>query len=75
MSRTFVNRWIPLIGLASDESVEVFESRTRGPAIERPHRTRLPRRHFMALAELRRRIAVSRRISAIVVIEFGRREV
>ena len=56
---SLVERRIPLVRLAADESVEVFEAAAaRGPGIERPDRTRLPYRHFMAFAELRRRIAV-----------------
>ena len=55
----FVERWIPLVGLAADESVEVFESTSTGwPCIERAGRTGLPDRDFMTLAELSRRISV-----------------
>ena len=57
--RAFVNGRIPLVGLAADEPVEVFEPAASGrPLVERPHRARLPDRHFVALAELRRRVAI-----------------
>src|SRR6266536_5011840 len=58
-SRAFKERWIPLIRLAADETVEVFEAAaTRGPGVERPGRARFPDRHFMALAKLCRGVAV-----------------
>ena len=54
-----VERRIPLVGLAADEAVEVLEAAAaRGPGVERPDRARLPHRHFVALAELRRVVAV-----------------
>ena len=57
--RALIDRRVPLVGLAADEAVEVLEAPTaRGPRVERPHRARLVHRHLMALAELRRRIAV-----------------
>ena len=53
--RAFVDGRVPLVGLATDEAVEVLEAAAAGrPLIERPHRARFPDRHFMALAELRR---------------------
>ena len=49
-----VERRVPLVRLAADEAVEVFEAAAaRGPGVERPDRARLPHRHFVALAELR----------------------
>ena len=57
--RAFVDRGIPLVGFAADETVEVLEAAAAGrPLIERTHRARLPDRHFVALAELRRRVAI-----------------
>jgi hypothetical protein len=57
--RAFVDRRIPLVGFAAEEAIEVFEpAAARRPLIERPHRARLPHRHFVALAELRRRVAI-----------------
>src|ERR1700729_2549105 len=56
--RALVNRGIPLIGLTGDETIEVFESGARRPSIERPNGACFPYRHFMALAELRRGIAI-----------------
>ena len=54
-----VERRVPLVGLPADEPVEVLEPATRmRPVIERAHRARLPHRHLVALAELRRRVAV-----------------
>src|SRR5271167_1622226 len=51
----FIQRWVPLVGLAANEPVEIFESSSSsGPRIKRPRRTGLPDWHFMALAELRR---------------------
>ena len=57
--RAFVDRRIPLVGLAADEAVEVLESAAAGgPLVEGPQRARLPDRHLVALAELRRRVAI-----------------
>ena len=57
--RALVDRRVVLIRLTTDESVEVLKAATAGrPCIERPHRARLPDRHLVALAELRRRVAV-----------------
>ena len=54
-----VERGIPLMRLAADEAVEVLEAAAaRRPGVERAGRARLPHRHFMALAELRRGVAV-----------------
>ena len=55
----FVQRRVPLVRLAADEAVEVLEAAAaRGPGVERSDRARLPHRHFVALAELRRGVAV-----------------
>ena len=54
----FVESRVVLIGLAADESVEVFETRTRRPLAEWSHRRNLPNRDLVALPELARRIAV-----------------
>ena len=52
-SRAFVERWIPLVGLAADEAVKVLEAAAAaGPGIVRAHGARLPDRYFVALAEL-----------------------
>ena len=56
--RVLVDRRGPLVRLGADEPVEVLEPGPRRPLPERPHRARLPRRHLVALAELRRRVAV-----------------
>ena len=57
--RAFVQRRVPLVRLAADEAVEIFETAAAGrPGVERPDRARLPHRHFVAFAELRRRVAV-----------------
>ena len=54
-----IQRGIPLIGLAADETVEVFEAAAwGGPAVERADRAGLPNRHFMAFPELRGGVAV-----------------
>ena len=54
-----IKRWVPLVGLAADEPVEILESgATRGPSVERPCRAGLPHRHFMAFAELGCGVAV-----------------
>ena len=54
-----VERRVPLVGLAADEAVEILEAATAGrPGIERTCGTRLPHRHFVALAELRGGVAV-----------------
>ena len=49
---------VVLVGLATDESVEVLEPASRRPAVERSHLARLPDRHLVALAELGRAVAV-----------------
>ncbi len=55
----FVQRRVVLVRLAADKPVEVLESpAAAGPCVERTHGAGLPDRHFMALAELRGRIAV-----------------
>ena len=52
---------VPLVVLATDEAVEVLEPPAlRRPRVERPHRRGLPHGHLVALAELRRRVAVQR---------------
>ena len=57
--RAFVQGRVPLVVLAADEAVEVLEPAAAGrPRIERPRRARLPDRHLVALAELRRRVAI-----------------
>ena len=53
--RALVECRIPLVGLAADKAIEVFEATAAGrPGVERPYRARLPHRHLVALAELRR---------------------
>ena len=56
--RVAVDRRRPLVRLAADEAVEVLEPGSGRPLRERAHRARLPHRHLVALAELRRRVAV-----------------
>ena len=54
-----VERRVPLVGLAADESVEVLEAASaRRPGIERSGRARFPDRHFVTLAELRGGVAI-----------------
>jgi hypothetical protein len=48
-----------LVRLAAEEAVEVLEASAAGrPRVEGTHRAGLPDRHLVALAELRRRVAV-----------------
>jgi hypothetical protein len=55
----FVDGRVPLVGLTADEAVEVLETTASGrPLVERSQRTRLPHWHFVALAELRRGVAI-----------------
>ena len=57
--RALVQRGIPLVRLAADEAVEVLEAAAAGrPGVEGPRRAGLPHRHLVALAELRRGIAI-----------------
>ena len=56
--RALVNRGIPLISLAGNETIEVLEAGARRPAIEGSNRACFPYRHLVALAELRRGIPV-----------------
>ena len=56
--RALVEGRVVLIRLTADEAVEVLEAAAGRPGVEGPHRARLPDRHLVALAELRRRIAV-----------------
>ncbi len=54
-----VDRRRVLVRLAADEAVEVLEAAAAGgPGVEWAHRARFPHRHFVALPELRRRVAV-----------------
>ena len=54
-----VERRLVLVVLAADEAVEGLEPAATGrPGVERTHRRGLPDRHLVALAELRRRVAV-----------------
>src|SRR6202044_3217897 len=56
---SFIERGIPLVRLASNKSVEIFESASSGrPCIKWARRTGLPNRNFVALAELRRGVTV-----------------
>ena len=43
---------VVLVGLTTDESVEVVETTLGGPLVEGSHGARLPDRHLVALAEL-----------------------
>ena len=55
----FVDRGVILVGLAAEKAIEVLEAAAaRGPRIERPQRAGLPHRDLVALAELRRAVAV-----------------
>ena len=57
--RALIQRRIPLVGLATDEAIEVFEpSATGRPGVERTGRTGLPHRNLVTLSELRRRVPV-----------------
>ena len=70
-----VERRIPLVRLAADETVEIFETAAaRRPGVERSHRARLPYRDFVAFAELRRRVAVELRVRASGEIVLGSTE-
>ena len=54
-----IQRRVPLVVLAADESVEVLEPATAGrPRGERPRRAGLPDRHLVALAELSGRVTI-----------------
>ena len=57
-NRIAVNRGRPLVGLATDKAVEMFETAAGRPLVERSHRAGLPRRHFVTLAELRGRVSI-----------------
>ena len=55
----FVDRRVPLVRLAAEEAIEILEAAAaRRPGIERSDRAGFPHRHFVALAELRRGVAV-----------------
>ena len=56
--RALIQRRVVLVCLAADEPVEVLEATAGRPVLERPHRARLPHRHLVALAELRRGVPV-----------------
>ena len=56
--RAFIEAGKVLVRLAADEAVKMFEARAGRPLVERSHGRDLPERHLVALAELRRRIAV-----------------
>jgi hypothetical protein len=50
--------WLPLVSVAADKAVEIFEAHSGGPLIERPHLAGGERRRVMILAEPRRGVAV-----------------
>jgi hypothetical protein len=54
----FVEGRVILVGFTADEAVEVLKTAAGGPLSEGTHRAGLPQRHFVALAELRRGVAV-----------------
>jgi hypothetical protein len=57
--RAVVDRRRILVGLATDEAVEVLETAAgAGPGVKRAHRARLPHGHLVALTELGGRVAV-----------------
>ena len=57
--RAVVQGRVILVRLAAEEAVEVLEAAAaRGPSVEGAHRARLPDRHLVALAELRRGVTV-----------------
>jgi hypothetical protein len=60
--------------LAADETIEVFETRSGGPTIERTGWAALPHWDLVAFAELRGGIAVEPQLSWIVALLFGRRQ-
>ena len=53
-----VDRGEVLVGLATEEAVEVLEPAARRPVVERTHRAGLPHGNLVALAELRRAVSV-----------------
>ena len=53
-----VERGVVLVGLGADEAVEILEAAAGRPGVVRAGRAGLPTGHFMALAELRRGVAV-----------------
>jgi hypothetical protein len=54
-----VDRGVPLVGLATNKSVEILEASSAcRPLVERTQRAGLPDRDFVALSELRGRVAV-----------------
>ena len=55
---TVKNHRVPLVGLATDEAVELVEARVRRPAIEGAGHGGLPGRGLVPLAERRRAVAV-----------------
>ncbi len=60
--RALVDGGVVLVRLAADEAVKVLETRAAGrPGVEGSHRARLPDRYLVALAELRRRVAVHKK--------------
>ena len=64
--RVLVKGRFPLIGIPPDESVEVLETQTGGPKVERPGLTGVPVRHIVVLA-------VPGRVVAILLQDFGKR--
>src|SRR5215212_10370818 len=57
--RVLVDRRRVLVGLPTEEAVEMLEPASAArPSVEGAHRASLPDRHLVALAELRRRVAV-----------------
>ena len=65
---------VVLVGLTTQEPVEVVETAAGRPQVERAHGTGLPDRHLMALAELGGRVAVQLEYLGHGAVDFGRIE-
>lgn len=50
-SHTVIDQWIPLIGFAANEAVELVETLLCGPAIKGPRNTCFPGRRFMPFSK------------------------
>ncbi len=64
--RVLVKGRLPLVGIAPDESIEVFETQARRPEVERAGLTGVPVRHIMVLT-------VPGRVVAVLLQDFGKR--
>src|SRR5215475_12578177 len=56
--RVFIQRWMPLVAVAAEESIKMLEAETSRPQVERTRLARHPVRYIVHLAKPRRVVAI-----------------